>query len=306
MNLYIKSISVIILLSILGSGCVSKKDHAAALASMRSTNENVVNDWQKKHNAKLREIKMADDKIRFLELDLAERKGENNILVNLRNELQLQIAQMESQMTNLGSSSKTVEQTLRGDLSKKDGEIRALQQKLAAVNSVLDKDKSIFNQVYSDITQEMQSFGASTLDITTQFDRVVLTVPESMLFEKGSSSRLTDSGKALLERVTNVMNRNPLMLLRVTGHTDNTPANVKRYKDNLNFSALQSAAVVRSLVGEFDMNTSQVAIAAKGEYEPLMSNSTSEGKYRNRRVEFVVYKLSEDMAKQVRGLTGGF
>ena len=293
------------MLLLLGTGCVSKKNHLKALQDLKVINENVVTDWQNRYNEKRSEISRADEKIRSLELNLAERKGENNILIGLRNELQDQIVSMESQMSNLGSSSKSVEQTLRSDMKKKDGEISALKQKLATVNTVLDKNKRIFEGVSSDLSFEMQNL-SNSIEVTTRYDQVVLTIPESQLFKKGSSSRLTDSGFYILEKVSTVLNRYPQMLFQIIGHTDNTPANVKRYKDNWNFSALQSASVVRSLVEDYSMNSSQITVGGKGEYEPRTSNSTSEGKAMNRRIEIVVYRPAEDIMKEVKGVTGGF
>ncbi len=300
-----KSLFVFLLLCFLGSGCISKKKHQEALQALRVTNENVVTDWQNRYNERRAEVSRADQKIRELELNLAERKGENNILVKLRDELQTQIISMESQMNNLGSSSKSVEQNLRSDIKKRDSEILALKQQLASVNVVLDKNKELFNRVSGDISFEMQTSG-SDIEVTTRYDQVTLSIPESRLFKKGSSSRITDSGFYLLEKISKVLGRYPQMLFQVTGHTDNTPANEKRYKDNWNFSALQAATVVRALVEDYDMNSSQLTASGKGEYEPRTSNATSEGKAMNRRIEIIVYKPVEDMMKEVKGVTGGF
>lgn len=291
---------VIILLFIFSSGCVSKKKHLATIQSMRTTNENVVNDWQEKFNTKRKELNQSKEVNRQLELDLAERKGENNILVGLRNELQLQIESMESQMNNLGSSSKSVENDLRKTVQQKDGEINTLKQKLAAVNTVLDKNKKLLDQISGNLAYEMQTLGINSVEVTTQYDKVVLIFPENILFKKGSSSRITESGNVLLEKTSSILNQYPQMLFQAIGHTDNTPANVKRYKDNWNFSALQAASVVRTLVEDFDISSSQISLAAKGEYEPRASNSSFDGKQMNRRVELVIYRPAEDLAKEIR------
>jgi len=304
-KIFNKSIFAFILLCFLASSCIPKKKHQEAMQALRVTNENVVTDWQNRYNEKRSEIGRADEKIRQLELNLAERKGENNILVGLRNELQTQIENMESQMSSLGSSSKSAEQNLRVDIKKREGEIASLKQQLKTVNVVLDKHKELFNRVSGDLSFEMQTLGSS-IEVTTRYDQVVVTIPESQLFKKGSSSRITDSGFYILEKISNVLNRYPQMLFQVIGHTDNTPANVKRYKDNWNFSALQAASVVRSLVGDYDMNSSQITASGKGEFEPRTSNSTSEGKTMNRRIELIVYRPAEDLMKEVKSITGGF
>ena len=301
-----KTAFVFLMLAILSTGCVSKKKHLEMLQTLKITNENVVNDWQKKYNTKRQDLNIANEKINSLELNLAERKGENNILVGLRNELQLQIQSMESQMTNLGSSSQSVAQTLRSDIQAKENTIKALRQQLQSVNVVLDKNKEMLQRVSGDLAYEMDMMGLPTIEVTSRYNRAVLIIPETILFKKGSSSRLTDSGGVILEKISSVLGRYPQLVFQVTGHTDNTPANKKRYKDNWNFSALQAASIVRSLVTDYDMNASQLTVAGKGEFEPRTSNATTDGKNKNRRIEIVIYRPSEDMVKEVRKVVGKF
>ena len=275
------------------------------MQALRVRNEAVVTDWQNRYNEKRGEVNRADKKIQQLEVNLAERKGENNILLMLRNELQYQIDSLELSMKSMGSSSRSVEQNLQLDIQKKNNEVNTLKQKLGTVNVVLDKNKELFNRISGDLAFEMQSI-SSSIEVTSRFDQVVLILPEAQLFKRGSSSRITESGEYLIEKISDIFAKYPQLLFQVVGHTDNTPASVKKYKDNWNFSALQAASIVRALVEKYDVNSSQVTIAAKGEFEPRTSNATSEGKRMNRRIEIVIYRPSEDLVKEIKGVTGGF
>ena len=299
-----KLISVFILLGLFCSSCVSKKKHLAAIQSLRTTNENVVSDWQKKVIEKRGEVNAAQKEITSLQLQLAERKGENNILVQLRNELQDQIATMESNLTNQGSKAQSTQKTLSSKLSAKDAEISSLKAQLRAVDNVLVAHQDLLKKVMGDISYEMESFGNPNVEVLTTFNEVKIIVPESAMFKKKSASRLTDSGLALLQRISKVLNKYPNFYTRVEGHTDTTRPDVKKYKDNWNYSALQSASVVRTLIGDFDMNSSQVSVGAKGEYEPRDTNATSQGKLKNRRLEFVIFRQGEDLAKEVKKVVG--
>ncbi len=76
----------------------------------------------------------------------------------------------------------------------------------------------------------------------------------------------------------------------IEGHTDNLPIMTDRFKSNWELSAARATNVLRLFIkGGYDPNT----LSAKGcgEYNPLSSNETSEGRTRNRRIEFVI-KLS--------------
>ncbi len=301
---FFKITPTLLVFSIFIFGCVSKKKHLAAIQTLKSTNEGIVDDWQKRYNEKRSELNTSEEKGRQLELNLAERKGENNILVGLRNELQLQIETMESQMTNLGSSSQTAESNLRKDIKTKESEIAALQKKLNEVDGVLEGNKKMLQQISSDLAFEFQSMNLNSVEVTTRLDKVVLIIPSDLLFRKRSTSRVITSGNTLLEKVSNILNRHPQAIIQVVGHTDNSSPGSKKFLDNWNYSSLQSATVVRSLVGDYDMNASQLSTVGKGEYEPRASNSTQDGKTMNRRIEFVIFQPTEDLAKEIKRIIG--
>ncbi|MEM6966071.1 MAG: OmpA family protein [Bacteroidota bacterium] len=297
---------VFALLCLLFTSCVSKKKHLKALKELRSINENVVNEWQKKYNDKRRELTASEDKARQLELDLAERKGENNILLTLRRELEIQIENMEMQLNSMGSSSKSVELNLRKTMVAKNDTINDLRNKLSTVNTVLQKNQDLLSNVLRNLSFEIDELGFAAIEIIMRNNQVVVILPEKTIFKYGSSSRITDSGDKILQSIGAILNRFPQLVFQVNGHTDNTPANVKRYKDNWNFSALQAAAVVRTFVSEYDINPSQMTVGGKGEFEPRASNASADGKRLNRRIELIIYRPGEDLAKEVKAITGGF
>lgn len=297
---------VFVLLVFLLSSCVSKKQHLEALQNLRSINENVVNDWQKKYNEKRRELTASDEKVRQLELDLAERKGENNILVTLRKELEIQISNMEMQLNSMGSSSKSVELGLRRKMLAKNDTINDLRSKLSSVNFVLKKNQDLLSNVLRNLSFQIDELGFSAIELVSRNNQVIVILPEKTIFKSGSSSRIAETGDKILQSISAILNRYPQLVFQVNGHTDNTPANVKRYKDNWNFSALQAASVVRELVSEYDVNPSQLTAAGKGEFEPRASNASSDGKRLNRRIEIIIYRPGEDLAKEVNAITAGF
>lgn len=301
---YFKIAPTLLVFSILIFGCVSKKKHLATIQTLKTTNKGIVDDWQIRYNEKRSELNASMEKSRTLELDLAERKGENNILVGLRNELQLQIESMESQMSNLGSSSQTVENNLRKDIKTKKSEITALQQKLKDVDGVLEKNKKMLEKISGDLTFEFQSMNLNSAEVTSRLDKVILILPSDLLFRKNRTSKIISSGNILLEKISTILNRYPQTVIQVVGHTDNSSPDAKKFKDNWNFSSLQAATVVRSLVSDNDMSASQLSAIGKGEFEPRASNSTRDGKAMNRRIEFVIFQPTEDLAKEIRRIIG--
>jgi outer membrane protein OmpA-like peptidoglycan-associated protein len=80
-----------------------------------------------------------------------------------------------------------------------------------------------------------------------------------------------------------VMNQNPTMVIEVQGHTDN----VGSEETNLKLSQ-QRADAVRDYFVLKKIATDRVKSAGFGESKPIVSNATTEGQAKNRRVEFEI------------------
>ena len=100
-------------------------------------------------------------------------------------------------------------------------------------------------------------------------------------FDTGKSIVKPESNPTL-EEITKLLKQNPKLMLYVVGHTDNVGA----LEYNLKLSADRAEAVVKSLVGK-GVASSRLKSAGVGPYSPEASNSTEEGKAKNRRVELV-------------------
>jgi len=75
--------------------------------------------------------------------------------------------------------------------------------------------------------------------------------------------------------------------LKVEGFTDDEAINTAMFPSNWELSASRAAAVVR-LFEANGVEPSRMSATGYGEYQPLASNSSAEGRARNRRVVVVV------------------
>ncbi len=105
-----------------------------------------------------------------------------------------------------------------------------------------------------------------------------------------------DSGKAdikqqmkpLLRKIGSVLKKTKGNIT-VSGHTDNVPLRSNWiYKSNLELSIARSASVAEFLLHKTYIKPSRIAAMGYGEYRPQESNSTTEGKRKNRRVEIIL------------------
>lgn len=97
-----------------------------------------------------------------------------------------------------------------------------------------------------------------------------------------NSDVIQPSSFAIIDQVGAAMKSNPDMKLKITGHTDSDGADA----DNLALSINRANAVKFYLIKNQGIADNRLSIDGKGESKPVDSNNTSEGKAKNRRVEF--------------------
>ena len=83
--------------------------------------------------------------------------------------------------------------------------------------------------------------------------------------------------------------------IRVEGHTDQSPAQGTRFRNNWDLSAARAVTVVSYLEQGHKMPADHLAAAGLGSAHPIASNDTSEGREANRRIEMVVELSPSDV-----------
>ncbi|HEY3738238.1 MAG TPA: flagellar motor protein MotB [Bryobacteraceae bacterium] len=76
--------------------------------------------------------------------------------------------------------------------------------------------------------------------------------------------------------------------IRLEGHTDSLPINTDRFHSNWELSAGRSIAMLEVLANQFHIPKRRMSIAGYGDAAPIDTNSTEEGRARNRRVDLVI------------------
>jgi chemotaxis protein MotB len=76
--------------------------------------------------------------------------------------------------------------------------------------------------------------------------------------------------------------------IRVEGHTDNTPIHTTQFPSNWQLSIARSTFLLQYLISGTSLPPERLSAAGYGEYRPVASNATAEGRAANRRVDLVV------------------
>ncbi|HMK60338.1 MAG TPA: OmpA family protein [Dissulfurispiraceae bacterium] len=113
---------------------------------------------------------------------------------------------------------------------------------------------------------------------------LVVTLSNDTAFSSGSAE-INEKIATALSSLAGILNKNPGRIV-IEGHTDDVPASGPKYKSNWELSTARASSVLSSLIGQ-GIDPNRFIVAGYGEYRPLVSNSTEDGRAKNRRVEIV-------------------
>lgn len=243
------------------TSCVSNKKFRALQDQLKST-EDLLNTATVKLNSCLKDRELLQSNNEIL------RKNNEGLLTNLGNMTMLTqkgADNLERSLESIKEKDLTIK-NLRDAVTRRDSINLALVQSLKGVLGNLDDE-----------------------DITVQVDKgvVYVSISDKMLFSSGSYN-VTPRAREVLGKVAKVVNNKPDFEFMVEGHTDNVPIKNTCIKNNWDLSVLRATAVVNILQNDFGVSPSRMTAAGRGEYVPVTSNSTPEGRAINRRTRIVV------------------
>lgn len=216
-------------------------------------------------------------------------------------DLSAQYEEMDANYTKLRNNSSAEINKLSGNLNKLSDDLQKREQRLKEVEEILRKRDEATNQLKAKLQEALLGFTKNGLTVEIKNGKVYVSLTDKLLFPSGSII-IDEKGKQALTELAKVLKQQPDINIAVEGHTDSQKiTNLGQIKDNWDLSVLRSTSVVRFLTDEQKVESVRMTATGKGEYQPLDSNLTNEGRSKNRRIEIVLSpKLDElyDLIKQ--------
>jgi len=124
---------------------------------------------------------------------------------------------------------------------------------------------------------------------------IVIRFLEVILFNSGEAVIL-EEGQTVLNHIKSIIEENAdiIRMLRIEGHTDNVPIHNAQFRSNWELSMARANAALRVFVDSGVISLDKLSAAAYGEYHPVETNETAEGRAANRRVDFVVERIEAE------------
>jgi len=277
-----KLVAVTMLSSFLLFSCVSSKKFKKSQSDYA--------ELQTKHNALQGDLTKCND-------DKAELGRQKTALENDKANLNNQIADLNKQIDFLKQTNTTVLKQME-DLSvvssaQADNIRKSLENIGAKDLYIQDLQASMARKDSLNLALVMNLKGAvgsmDDQDINIKVDKgvVYIDISDKLLFKSGKYE-ITSQAKTVLGKVAAVLKNQPDIEFMVEGHTDNVAYRSGVLIDNWDLSVKRATSVVRILQKEYGLDPKKMSAAGRGEYNPVVENSSAGNKAANRRTRIVI------------------
>lgn len=252
--------AILALIALLSSGCVTKQTHEATLQQLDETRDS---------------LSMAQKRIFEQNLQIESNKK--------------QIAQTNSELATLDEK----KAELQKELQSTQFILTNIQEQLSESQSQLDTMRKIEaetkkrNEIYGRFVEKLQKMiDGGQLSVSIEHGRIVINLPENVLFASGSAV-INSEGKDALSQIANALKEFDSRSFQIEGHTDNIPIKSSRYPSNWELSTARALSVLHLMIQD-GVKAQNLSAAGFGEFHPRADNKTAEGRKLNRRIEIIM------------------
>tara|TARA_B100001029_G_C15049231_1_gene449457 strand:+ start:1177 stop:2175 length:999 start_codon:yes stop_codon:yes gene_type:complete len=325
------SILLFMLSVFLISSCVSPKIHNNLISDYEKNQKNL-NEKEKENLYFADKLEELNSKISSLKEKISQLKNDSiqngNSLITLQNKYtklstayDLLASQNSRQMSEKAKETKRLLDQLeesQNNLLTKEDELNKLSKNLSEKEKQLNKAKKILEErsakvnelekiinnkdsLVTSIKRKVQKaligLEGDGLTIEQRNGKIYISLEENLLFASGKYM-INQSGLNALNKLSEALANQSNLKILVEGHTDNVQASDKAMiKDNWDLSVMRATSVVKILLNNKKLDPLQLTAAGRGEYSPIATNETVEGRKMNRRIDMILSPNLDDLYK---------
>lgn len=220
--------------------------------------------------------------------DALEKNSSAAIAENSKKNREL-LAQLEAKEQALAAENTRLE-TLKKQLEDRSNRVAELEAVIAA------KDKAM-TDLKNAISRALTDFEGKGLTVEQRDGKVYVSMENKLLFSSGSWA-VGSNGRQAVQQLGEVLADNPDIAILIEGHTDNVPyKGNSQLSGNWDLSTKRATAIVNILRENPNINPENLTAAGRGEYAPIATNDTAEGKAKNRRIEVILTPKLDELTK---------
>jgi chemotaxis protein MotB len=230
--------------------------------------------------------------------DSAQLAGKVSDLQSNVAQLNKQIGDLKQQVGDLNNKTGQLSSDAankQSQLSKSQQELANQQKRLDQLQALMDQQKKATQEIRKKMSDALVGFNSNELTVAIKNGKVYVSLQENLLFPSGSAA-VNPKGKLALGKLAEVLNINPEITVNIEGHTDSIPIR-GRYPDNWALSVARSTAIVRILTDDYKVEPVRIIASGHSWYDPVQTNSTSDGRALNRRTEIILSPKLDELYK---------
>ena len=189
-------------------------------------------------------------------------------------------------------------------LNKLKAELDASSKRLSELEAYIAAKDASMKKLKETLSKSLKAFEGKGLTVEQRNGKVYVSMENKLLFGTGSWA-VGAEGKTAVVAVGKVLADNPDISVLIEGHTDDDKilGNIGGgIENNWDLSTKRATAIVNILSENKGIKKDNLTAAGRGEFAPLMSNDTPEGKAKNRRIEIILTPKLDEISKMLNEL----
>ncbi|WP_298784610.1 flagellar motor protein MotB [uncultured Marinococcus sp.] len=128
-------------------------------------------------------------------------------------------------------------------------------------------------------------------------DGLLLSIKDNILFNVGEAE-IREEALETAGDMSELLVLNPPRNIIISGHTDDTPIANADFSTNWELSVMRAVHFMEIVLENPDLDPRDFSAKGFGEFEPVASNDTEEGRAQNRRVEVLILPRNQNESSE--------
>ncbi len=167
-------------------------------------------------------------------------------------------------------------------------DVRRIRE-LERIREAKEEELKALNETKAILERKLRKeIGARQIHLEMAERGLIITFVDEILFDSGKAKIKSEAVSGLDKIAEVILEEVPDRDKGLEGHTENQPLKYSGWQSNWELSTARATSVLHYLVDEGGFPPEKVSPIGYGEYKPVASNATKEGRRENRRVEIII------------------
>ncbi|MDR2920814.1 MAG: OmpA family protein [Tannerella sp.] len=237
-----------------------------------------------------KELKSLKAEYQGCQLQLTESRARVSSLEDRLAEAQKNNDELRTSLTEMQNLlNKSLAQSSQGNvnIAKLVDEINSSNRFIQHLVETKNKSDSLNIVMINNLTRSLTREEMQDMDIQVLKGVVYISLDDKMLYRSGSYE-ISEKAGQILSKISKIILDYKDYDVLVEGNTDTDPISRPNIRNNWDLSALRGSSVVQALQEDYGIDPKRLTAAGRGEYNPVASNDTPDGKTRNRRTQIII------------------